>query len=102
MTALGNTSRQILITSRVLSHQYVMIDEIQISSGSGKTVASMSDSSAARAFVWIARRRLRSSSGGRPKQHSTFSSSAGLNPAHFGGTYSTVEQSFRTFSIFLG
>ena len=51
--------------------------------------------------AWIAFSRFRSSSGGRPKQYSIFSSSAGRKPDHRGGTYSSVEQSLRTFRIFL-
>src|SRR5437867_2011294 len=89
------------ITSLVLSHQYVMMEEIQISSGSEKTWVSKRDSRAALALDRIASSFFRSSSGGSPKQYSIFSSSAGRNPDHRGGMYSSVEHSLRTFRIFL-
>src|SRR5262245_5797422 len=100
ITTLGKTSRQTATTSRVLSHQYVMIEEIQISSGSGKTLVSKSDSRADLAFDRMARSFFPNSSAGKPKQYSIFSSSAGRNPDHRGGTYSSVEHNLRTLRIF--
>ncbi len=54
MAAFGKTSRHTAMTSRVLSHQYVMIEEIQISSGSGKAITSNGDFLASRARLLIA------------------------------------------------
>src|SRR5688572_11005121 len=77
-----------------------MMDEIQISSGSRKTSVSKKDSLAFLALICTAFSFFLSSSGGSPEQYSIFSSSAGRKPDHFGGTYSSVEQSLRTFRIF--
>src|SRR5208282_2801216 len=93
ITAFGKTSRQTAMTSRVLSHQYVMMEEIHISSGSGNTCVSKCDFLAFRAADRIASKRFRNSSGVCPKQYSIFSSSAGRKPDHRGGTYSSVEHS---------
>src|SRR5579863_9414865 len=83
-----------------------MIDEIQISSGSGNAILSKRDSLASRARFLIAFSLSRKSSGVMPKQYSIRSSSAGrytlqFRPSSF-GSYSTFEHSLRTFRIFLG
>src|SRR4051812_11731800 len=81
-----------------------MIDEIQISSGSGKTLVSNKDSRATRERNLIALSRFFNSSAVSPKQYSIHSSSAGRNPLQFRpmsfGSYSTFEHSLRTFLIF--
>ena len=103
ITALGKTSRQTAMTSRVLSHQYVIIDEIQISSGSGKALVSNktpvrpgSDLDSLEPFSQFVRR--------QPEtvfDSLVFPRAGTLQDKPMSlGSYSKVEHSLRTFRIF--